>query len=285
MDTATTENPYRLAANVAIAESDTANESAEEFFVTRDTCDVGLHFELHRHDTDELMWAREGRLDLRFGGRNLSLHHGHMAWIPAQMPHEATLLDEGELMCLFADTRLRPSGDRWREPHVVAASPLMGTLVHHLRDLDRPRTERRKTRELLTELIATSDTREDTLALPRDGRAALVADALLADPADQRTLVELAESVRISPRTLARIFIGETGLSLGKWRNRARLNHSLILLQEGRTVEEVAVASGIGRRVRSSRHFETTSGSLPVRIGGDFSVDPPPVIPAARSMR
>ncbi|WP_143695107.1 AraC family transcriptional regulator [Williamsia sp. 1135] len=245
-----TENPYRLAANAATVEPDTANESVEDFFVTRDVSDGGLHFEPHRHDTDELMWAREGRLDVRFGGRNLSLHHGHMAWIPAQVTHEATLLGDGELMCLFADTRLRPPGDRFREPHVVAASSLMGTLVHHLRDLERPRAERRKTRELLTELIATSDVREDTLAVPRDSRAAIIADELLANPADQRTLVELAESVQISPRTLARIFIAETGLSLGKWRSKARLNHSLTLLKQGHSVE--GVAAGIGYRTTSS---------------------------------
>lgn len=250
MDTAMTENPYRLAANAALTEPDTANESIEDFFVTRDESDIGLNFEPHRHDTDELMWAREGRLDVRFSGRSLSLHHGHMAWIPAQVTHEATLLGTGELMCLFADTRLRPTGDRWHAPHVVAASSLMGTLVQHLRDLERPRAERRKTRELLTEIIATSEVREDTLALPRDSRAATIAEKLLADPADQRTLVALAESVQISPRTLARIFIGETGLSLGKWRNRARLNHSLTLLKQGHTVEDVA--AGVGYRTTSS---------------------------------
>lgn len=272
MDTLMTENPYRLAANTATAAPDTANESSEDFFVTRDVSSDGLHFEPHRHDTDELMWAREGRLDVRFGGRNLSLHHGHMAWIPAQVTHEATLLGDGELMCLFADTRLRPTGDRWDQPHVVAASPLMGTLVHHLRDLDRPRAERRKTRELLTEIIATSDVREDTLALPRDSRAATVADALLADPADQRTLVELAAFVQISPRTLARIFINETGASLGKWRNRARLNHALTLLKLGHTVEDVA--AGVGYRTTSSfiETFRNDFGLTPAAYRRRFLV-------------
>jgi AraC-like DNA-binding protein/quercetin dioxygenase-like cupin family protein len=244
------ENRYRLAANTATIDPDTGNESNEDFFVTRDTCQAGLHFEPHRHDTDELMWAREGRLDLHVDGRNLSLHHGHMAWIPAGVTHEAALLGDGELMCLFAKTTLRPRGERFHQPHVVAASALMGTLVQHLRDLDRPRPERHKCRELLSELVATSDTREDTLAIPRDSRAAVIADELLSDPADQRTLVELAASVQISPRTLARIFIAETGLSLGKWRNRARLNHSLTLLRQGHSVEAVAV--GVGYRTTSS---------------------------------
>ncbi|HEY9314307.1 AraC family transcriptional regulator [Williamsia sp.] len=245
-----TENPYRLAANTATIETDTGNGSIEDFFVTRDTCDAGLHFEPHRHDTDELMWARAGRLDLHVDGRNLSLHHGHMAWIPAQVTHAATLLGEGELMCMFSGTALRPTGERWRQPHVVAASPLMATLVQHLRDLERPRRERRRARELLTELIATSEVREDTLAIPRDSRAATIAHELLANPADQRTLVELAESAAISPRTLARIYIGETGLTLGKWRNRARLNHSLTLLARGESIEEVA--AGVGYRTTSS---------------------------------
>lgn len=141
-------------------------------------------------------------------------------------------------------------GARWHEPHVVAATPLMGTLVGHLRDLERPRAERAKTRELLGEILATAPTREDTLVIPSDARGAVVADTLLADPTDSRTLVELARSVQISPRTLARIFIGETGMPLGKWRSRARLNHALVPLRQGHSVEQVA--AGVGYRTTSS---------------------------------
>lgn len=55
-----TENPYRMCANTAISSKNIAIGPIEDFFVTRDTCAARLHFEPHRHDTDELMWARAG---------------------------------------------------------------------------------------------------------------------------------------------------------------------------------------------------------------------------------
>src|SRR5690606_39688736 len=58
-------------------------------------------------------------------------------------------------------------------------------------------------------------------ALPRDERARRVADALLADLADDRGVDALARLACTSPRTLHRLFRETTGCGLGEWRLRA----------------------------------------------------------------
>lgn len=259
-----TENPYFLARYSSADAPHVGTQPNEDFVVTRDICTTHQHFEFHRHDTDELMWIRAGRLDLHLaGGRRFSLHHEHMAWIPAQTQHEATLVGTCELLCLFAAPTSRPAGTRWHTPQVLATSTLMGQLVHHLRDLDRPRSERALSHQLLTTLLEGASTRSDALAVPRDQRALLVAEAVLANPADTRTLDELARSVYISARTLTRIFVTETGLPFGKWRSKARLDHSLVLLAKGLSVEAVAAAVGYTTTSAFIEAFKITSGSTP----------------------
>ncbi len=48
----------------------------------------------------------------------------------------------------------------------------------------------------------------------------------------------------MSPRTLRRLMIGETGLSFAQWRQQARLSYALAKLAEGETVLQIAEALG-----------------------------------------
>lgn len=80
-----------------------------------------------------------------------------------------------------------------------------------------------------------------------------MADALAADPADPRTLAEFAVHVAASPRTLARLFVSQTGLGFGRWRKQARPAVSLPLLAAGLPVARIAGWSAMGRRALTSR--------------------------------
>ncbi|MGO8955749.1 MAG: hypothetical protein ACLQFR_00020 [Streptosporangiaceae bacterium] len=59
---------------------------------------------------------------------------------------------------------------------------------------------------------------------PDDERAAQVATALLADPADGRTLAEWGRNVGATGWTLARAFLAGTGILFGQWRRLVRLH-------------------------------------------------------------
>lgn len=80
------------------------------------------------------------------------------------------------------------------------------------------------------------------LPLPKDRRLMAICNALQESPADARSLSDWAGKVGASERTLARLFVRETGLGFGVWRQRLVL--SLDALQAGAAVTEVAMAHG-----------------------------------------
>src|SRR3546814_14812062 len=60
---------------------------------------------------------------------------------------------------------------------------------------------------------------------PRDVRLKRIAEALLADPADNRALGDWAKAAAASERTLARLFVRETGMTFGAWREQIGRAH------------------------------------------------------------
>jgi AraC-like DNA-binding protein len=113
-----------------------------------------------------------------------------------------------------------------------------------------------------------------------------VADALLADPSDPRTLHEWGRAVGASSRTLARAFLGDTGLSFGRWRTLVRLQASLPQLADRTPVG--VVARRVGYRTTSAyvaafrahtgvtpgRYFQQATGApLPRKGAGGIPVE------------
>ncbi|MGC5413040.1 helix-turn-helix domain-containing protein, partial [Streptomyces sp. DT225] len=65
------------------------------------------------------------------------------------------------------------------------------------------------------------------LRLPGDRRIDAIAEALLDDPADGRSLEEWARGLGTSERTITRAFRRSTGLSFAQWRQMLRVHRAL----------------------------------------------------------
>lgn len=224
---------------------------------------LGRRFEWHHHDEHQLAWSPEGVLVVRTESGSYVLPPARALWIPAGVAHETTASGVAVLRSVY----IRPRGCSidWARPTPVAVSPLLRELIPHLEGDTLAGAERDRAEAMLFDLleplaIATIDVR-----LPDDDRAREVADALLADPADDRTLVEWGHDVGASSRTLARVFLAETGLSFGRWRTLARLQAALLQLAEGLPVG--LVAARVGYRTPSAfvAAFRAHTGSTPGR--------------------
>jgi AraC-like DNA-binding protein len=225
---------------------------------------VGTRFEWHAHDHHQLAWSPEGVLVVRTeSGATYVLPPARALWIPAGTVHETRASGAAVLRSVYVEPARCPIG--WASPTPVDVSPLLGELIHHLdrrglRFQQRARAEAVLFDLLLPLRIATIDVR-----LPADPRARDVADALLADPADPRTLHEWGHAVGASSRTLARAFLTDTGLSFGRWRTLVRLQASLPYLAEEMPVS--AVAPLVGYRTTSAyvAAFRAHTGVTPGR--------------------
>jgi AraC-like DNA-binding protein len=98
---------------------------------------------------------------------------------------------------------------------------------------------------------------------PRDPRARAVVEVLRAHPADGRALVEYGAQVGASARTLARLFVAETGLGFGQWRERLRMQAALPYLAEGLPVESVARRVGYASASSFTAAFHRVVGVTP----------------------
>jgi AraC-like DNA-binding protein len=82
------------------------------------------------------------------------------------------------------------------------------------------------------------------LPMPRDARLLRIAQALVADPAQERDLEQWAQWGALSSRTLSRRFVTETGFTFTAWRQRARLMRALEMLAAGEPVGTIALDLG-----------------------------------------
>jgi AraC-like DNA-binding protein len=105
------------------------------------------------------------------------------------------------------------------------------------------------------------------LQLPNlsDPRALRVAEVLLANPSDCRSLIDICKTAGASKRTVERLFQEEAGMTFGKWRQQLRLMHAMRLLAEGAKVTYAALEAGYSTPSAFISMFRKTLGTTPVK--------------------
>ena len=91
--------------------------------------------------------------------------------------------------------------------------------------------------------------------------------------ADGRDTAAVARLCGASKRTLERIFVRETGMTAGRWRQRQRLMEAMRRLAAGQDVTSVAMDVGYASVSAFVYAFRTQFGATPARY---FKAEPPP---------
>jgi AraC-like DNA-binding protein len=224
---------------------------------------VGKRFEWHSHREHQLAWSPEGVLVVMTQDASFVLPPSRALWIPAGTLHETRASGTAILRSVYLRTRTCPID--WPTAMPVAVTSLLGELIHHLDERTPPGAERARVEAVLFDLLVPLRSATIDVRLPNDSRARDVADALLEDPSDARTLEEWGRAVGASSRTLARAFLTDTGLSFGRWRTLIRLQASLPHLANRTPV--TTVANLVGYRTTSAyvAAFSAQTGTTPGR--------------------
>lgn len=227
---------------------------------------AGQQFERHVHDYHQLAWASSGTLMVDVDDHYWVIPTALALWIPAGTWHVSKALKDSVMHGIY----LHPSTCEtdWRTPTAVAVTPLARQLIEYLRG-DLAESARLHAQTVLLEVLGSVDKTAIEVPMPTDTRAREVAEILLADPSDQRSLKELGRSVGASPRTLLRLFAAETGLTFNAWRTHARLQCALPYLAEGESVATVADQVGYTASAFVAA-FRRVTGHTPA---GYFSTD------------
>lgn len=230
-------------------------------FLQRYAMEPGDRFGAHAHDHAQLSWTPGGLLFAETGAVRWTLPASTALWLPPGVAHDVGASRRSWLYNVYLDGRRRPPG--LRGVAAVAVTPLVRQLFLHLADDAVVGAHRGRVEELFLELLQPVSLVTTSLVPPVDPLAAKVADALLADPANDDTLAAWGARLGAHRRTLARRFVAETGLTFGDWRTQARVRAALTLLADG--VPPGRVAGQVGYRTASAftSAFRRTTGSTP----------------------
>ena len=229
----------------------------------------GKTFDRHVHDEHQLAWASTGVLVIDAERRTWVLPPTRALWIPATVPHRVVASGRAEMCAVYVRPDRCPID--WPHPTPVAVEPLLAQLIPTSPTSTSTPRAAPAPRPVLIDLLEPVPYAMIQAPVPdEDGPAREVAQALLADPADPRTLDQWGHEVGASGRTLARAFLTGTGVPFGRWRTAARLQAALPRLAAGEPI--AAVARRVGYETPSAfvAAFHRETGLTP---GGYFRSD------------
>ncbi|MFI2103936.1 AraC family transcriptional regulator [Isoptericola sp. NPDC019693] len=215
----------------------------------------------HRHGEHVVVWPEVGSATITVEGQLWPLTLGEGAWLPAGTSHSTN----GESSTVLCCTHIQPlawEGDVG-EPHIVTVNAALREMLLHLARTGMPRDRRLRAQRVCLETIADEARPVVTLPVPRDPRIRTVAESIMADPSDDRSLEEWAWRTSTSARTIARAFRAETGMTFTQWRTRVRMVNAVELLGAGKPVGVVARRVGYATISAFSAAFSRTMGRPP----------------------
>ena len=190
-------------------------------------------------------------------------------WVPAGVAHQIRFAGACSLRTLY----LRPDPDDGlpADCAVITVSPLLRELV--LRVIDQGMLDDRDPADramalLVNGEIARRDAAAFDLPMPTTESARRVADRLAADDAPILGVAAVAATVGLTPRTLERRFLAETGMTLAAWGRQARLLQAMRRLAAGAPVKTVARAAGYSTASAFVAAFRGVFGQTPGRYFG-----------------
>ena len=226
----------------------------------------GTTLEHHSHAWAQLVYASEGVMTVETEDGTWVVPSHRAVWIPANVGHSIAMSGWVSMRTLYLTRRL--VGGLPQRCCVVAVPPLLRHLVLHVVTqglLRRDVPEHRRLIAFLLDQLRVLPAAPLELPLPRDGRALRVAVRLREDPGTTAPVDEIARQAGASRRTLERIFQNETGMSLGRWRQQARLLHAMRLLARGEPVTSTALEVGYESISAFIAAFSTVVGVTPGR--------------------
>lgn len=116
---------------------------------------------------------------------------------------------------------------------------------------------------VLLDRLPALETIDVVLPEPSDAPLRRLCDLLLADPARNEPLSEVAGRVALTERTAARLLLRDTGLTFGTWRRHMKQQAALVHLAEGANVTQAAFAVGYADVSSFIAAFEAFFGKTP----------------------
>jgi AraC-like DNA-binding protein len=226
----------------------------------------GTILDRHSHPWAQLVYAFEGVMTVETGQGAWVVPAQRAVWIPGGVGHSIAMSGWVSMRTLY----LTPDLARALPGRccVVAVAPLLRELVLHAvarGPLRADVAEHRHLVDCIVDRLRELPAAPLELPVPRDERALRVALRLREEPGLAESVDALARAAGASRRTLERLFRKETGMSLGRWRQQARLLEAMRRLARGEAVTSIAPEVGYESPSAFVATFKSVLGTTPGR--------------------
>lgn len=227
---------------------------------------AGQAIDEHCHPEGQLSVLLKGTMRIRVEAGWWLAPPGWGVWLPPLSLHAATYSEASELVLLKVPASLLSGA--LPETQTLAISDLLRELALEVVHLDAANGS--DYASAISDLIVRKLTRFDPapmLFLPagRDARLLRAMERLRANPGLSISLATLALESGSSERTLARLFLTETGMTFARWRDHLRIVTALDLLERGRAIAQIAIQLGYQGQSSFTTMFTRVMGIPPRR--------------------
>ncbi|MGB2636803.1 MAG: helix-turn-helix transcriptional regulator [Candidatus Acidiferrum sp.] len=220
----------------------------------------------HSHPEDQLLFASKGVMTVRTKQGIWVVPPLRAVWIPANTPHSVGTSGQVSMRTLYFWPELCRALPK--RCFVMNVSPLLKELILHAcgySKLNKTVPAERRIVEIIVDQLEGVGSIPLQLPHPSDSRSMRVVRALMANPADERTLAKLCKDCGASKRTIQRLFLEETKLPFGKWRQQFRLLRAMELLASGEKVTAAALEAGYHSPSAFISMFRKQLGTTPMQ--------------------
>ena len=224
----------------------------------------GHLIDMHRHERAQLLFASSGVMSVTTPEGVWVVPPLRAVWIPALADHQIVCSGKVLMRTLYV------AQDQLEYPmehcSVVSVPPLLRELILYAVEMPRlydTKGPDGRIAQVIIDSIQKPQVAPLVLPTPENAKLLKVHQALISDPADQRTLSDWADYVGMTSRTLARHIKAETNLTFGQWRQQIRLLEALRRLGQSDTVTKVAIDLGYDSPSAFISMFKKALGNTP----------------------
>jgi AraC-like DNA-binding protein len=226
----------------------------------------GVEMPVHHHRKAQLVLTLRGVVRCEAGGSVWIVPPRCAVWIPGNLPHSVTAAGNVEVYLLFVEpdaAAVLPG-----QCCALSISPLLERLLLHVAQMpvlyDTDGGDGRIA-EVLLDQLSLAPSEKLNFPMPVDTKLRKIAAAMMADPADRATIDDWGRRMAVAPRTLTRTLKRETGMSFGRWRRQLHILMALQRLDQGASVQTVALDLGYEGASAFVTMFRKVLGKPPAR--------------------
>ena len=241
------------------------------YFFRYDEFGADAYAETHSHSWGHLNYASHGTLAMRCDGQDVVAPPQYGIWVPPRMPHSCPLRHAVVYRAFYVAP---PLCDEL--PHALAVlriGPIVKSILGDFaaRGVRQPQTpQQERLARVMVDQLAASPSRPHYLPAAQHPALSQLLDDLQGRPDDHRSAADLAASIHMTERTLARHCQRELGMSLGEWRQRLRYLQAVDRLEAGMSVNDIAFDLGYSTASAFIAMFQRVTGMAPEQFRREF---------------